>query len=118
MIPSLLTRQLSRPTVVAMALHCSRPAIGSPQSQVTQWRPAAQQSFFSDDATAPTENNNNNGTNVKDSSHHTTKDVLASILCNELKLSAKDSKQAVDTIFDTIVEVRQNSFSLYLSTSY
>ncbi len=111
MIPSLLTRHLSRPTV-AMTLRCARPAIGS-QPHLNQ-RPA-QQSFFSGDAPAPTDNNN--GTNGKDDSHHTTKDSLASILRDELKLSAKESKRAVDTIFDTIVEVRSTACCV-LSTSY
>ena len=67
--------------------------------------------WWRSDAAAPTDNSN--GTNGKDNSHHTTKDTLASILRDELKFSAKDSKRAVDTIFDTIVEVRSTACCVY-----
>ena len=100
MLPSsLFTRHLPRSTAM-MAFHCARPAISGPQSRFSP-RPAQLLHFSSDAAAAPT------GINGKDNtSNHTTKDSLAGILRDELKLNPKDSKRAVDVIFDKIVEVR------------
>ena len=79
-----------------MALHSARPAV------IGSCRPM-QLLFFSGDAAAPT---GSGGINGKDISNHTTKESLARMLRDEFEMSAKDSKRAVDAVFDKIVEVR------------
>lgn len=87
-----------------MAMQCARSAAiiigGSSQSQ--SHRAAPLPLFFSSDAAASTTGNDNGKDNTN---HHTTKDSLAMMLRDELKLSAKDSKRAIDAVFDKIVEV-------------
>lgn len=79
-----------------MTLHSARPAV------IGSCRPM-QLLFFSGDAAAPT---GSGGINGKDNSNHTTKESLARMLRDEFEMSAKDSKRAVDAVFDKIVEVR------------
>lgn len=82
-----------------MAMQCARSAaiIGGS----SQFSLRAAPLFFSSDAAAPPTGNGKDNNN-----HHTTKESLAMMLRDELKLSAKDSKRAIDAVFDKIVEVR------------